>query len=549
MTEITQLDPERASLVEDLSDDEIQRLAMLLPFGGSQASIKPQTDEDGFPTLVGMDDFTNFHELQTECWNKFVKNPQINSYVRDVMGSLTGYGFDATSDIREIQDAIEEIMEDPRNDLYINMPKYVARCEVEGELFLALTVHNDGFVEVDFLDPGTLSSGGDKNSGIVFHPNKPTMPLLYLFQADSVGTGRKTVPIPSINIALYPELKKYITKHKDYRGNAEFAPRKTTKKFKDIGGFRTFVVAWDRGFITPRNVSHIRTTIEWLNHYENLKKYEIDHKKSSGAYLWVAKITDSKAFRTWLSMTDEQRAKSGILQKKTPGGTLVMPPGMDLQCINPQLSSISDQDNDIMRMVISGLNRPEDVITGVTQGSTFSGIKASRGPQSDRTQDDIAYFERFLRFSLWRSIFHLKSVIAGFPSEFKVKEVQGYDDDKEPIIKEVVKAVHKLIYFSFPTSEVTDIESKAKAYLGVKHGSIIDTLGIPAEEVARKLGFNGWQKMRLRKSTEDEMYPELLRNVDQEAVQEKTEAEPSTNKDTEDGNDNSDDNNSDGNED
>jgi len=64
----------------------------------------------------------------------------------------------------------------------------------------------------------------------------------------------------------------------------------------------------------------MRTTIEWANHYENLKRYEIDHKKSSGSYLWVFSFEDPKAFKTWLSLSPEDRAKTGVYQKKTPGG-------------------------------------------------------------------------------------------------------------------------------------------------------------------------------------------------------------------------------------
>jgi hypothetical protein len=61
-----------------------------------------------------------------------------------------------------------------------------------------------------------------------------------------------------------------------------------------------------------------------LNYYENLKKYEIDHKKSAGAYLWIVTMEDPRAFRAWLALTDEQKRKTGIAAKKTPGSTLVL---------------------------------------------------------------------------------------------------------------------------------------------------------------------------------------------------------------------------------
>lgn len=517
--------PDMREFVDNISDERLATLSFALPMTLGE---KPAVDEDGF--LVGpggsIFDFTDYAQLQTACWNKFVKNPQINSYVRDVMGRMTGYGFATYSDIEKINTEIENTHDDPRNALYTNMSKYVARSEIEGELFLALTAHSDGFVEITFMEPSTLGKCGTDGCGITYHPFKSTMPLMYYFTVKDASGQSQTYPIPSINLAHYPDYIKFVKNDPTFKQCQGNLPKKSGKKHKELGGFDTFIVAWDRSFITRRNVSHIRTTIEWLNHYEALKKYEIDHKKSSGAYLWVAQIEDPKAYRTWLSLSDEQREKSGLLQKKTPGGTLVLPPGMKMSCVNPQLSKISDQDTDIMQMVISGLNRPEDMVTGSTSGSTFSGVKASRGPQSDRAKDDIAYFERFLVMSLWRSVFLLKKHTMNFPETFKVTEAVAFDDKQEPVTKEVEKPIYKLIYCAFPTSEVSDMEGLAKGLLGVKHASLIDTLGIPRDEVARRLGFPGYAKMRLRHATEDFLYPPLISTLNAEAFQEATQTEP-----------------------
>ena len=150
------------------------------------------------------------------------------------------------------------------------------------------------------------------------------------------------------------------------------------KIFRQFGGFYRFIVSWDRGFVTRRAISYLRTILQWLNHYENLKKYEIDHKKSSGAYLWVFKIIDARSFKLWLQMSDEEKRKTGIMAKKTPGSSLVLPPGIVLEVVNPNLSQITEQDEDIKEMIASGLNEPSDVMTGTTKGSTFSSITASR---------------------------------------------------------------------------------------------------------------------------------------------------------------------------
>ncbi len=520
--------------IADLPDEVVQHLSFALDnsiSGETIADKKPSVDADGFPLLAGLTDYASFYTLQQECWSKFVRNPQINSHVRDYTGNLTGFGFDTSSHVVEINDVIEMISEDPRNNLITNMTKYVARAEIEGELFLPLTLHRDGFVEIDFADPSSLRGCGDKNSGIIFHPKKPTMPLLYLFETSptlgSKTSGTEIHGIPSIYLAYYPKLWSLVSGHKSLKGKKVVYPKESGKPYTGLGGFKSFVVSWDKGYLTPRNVSHIRTTIEWLNYYEDLKKYEIDHKKSSGAYLWIITFEDIKAFRVWLAMSEAEKASCGLMEAKTPGGTLLVPPGTKVHCENPQLASISGTDTDILRMVVSGLNRPEDMVTGVSSGNTFAGIKATRGPQADRTRDEIAYFDRFLLFEFWRAIFFLHSKATGFPELFRREEVIGFDKKKEPLTRWVKRPPHKLISITFPSSEISDAESTSKALLGVKHGAVTDTLGIPKEVVARRLGFGGYRRLRCLAAEEAMELPELIATEDDESVQEKK-IEPKT---------------------
>ncbi len=520
-------------MVDNLPDDMLQYVAQTSfswssPTRVNDVAIK---DEDGFS--VTLTNLQNLGAIQKRCWEKFNENPQINSHVRDIMGSLTGFGFRMSSENVKINDVLKETIYDIRNELFKNIPKYVGRTEIEGELFLACTVHADGFVEVDFMDPSTLAGKGDNNSGIFFHPTKATMPLFYAFTVkNSVGTAEKpkkdkkltgmneTVIFPSIYVAYMPELGKIGIDHHGINTKELAKAKATGRKHGKIGGYKTFIISWDRGLLTKRNVSHIRTTLEWIEYYENLKKWEIDHKKSAGAYLWVVSLTDAKAFRTWLKMTDAQKAETGLTSAKTPGGTLILPPGVTIECKNPNLPSISEQDTDIMHMVTSGLNKPEDMVTGQTKGDTFSGIKASRGPQSDRTQDQIASFKRFLKYDFWRGVFLLRSRMIKFDLEYKVREAIAFKD-KEPIFKNVKKQAHELIDFEFPTSEVSDLEAKARALLGVKHPSIVEVLGIPKEVIAQKLGFDGYKSYRLRYATEMEELPELPTTAALDAIQEK----------------------------
>jgi hypothetical protein len=502
------------SALSKLTDEELMSMQMSMPWQ-QDAVVEPDAkDEDGFQ-ITSVDTPQMREQLQTACWNKFNQNPFVGTAVRGQVGRLTGLGFEITSEISEIQEAIENTELDPRNSLYSYWSKYAGRAVIEGELFLLLSVHEDGFIETDFIDPSNITGGGE--DGILYHPDKSTFPLFYFVRKNkniftAATTSEETYLVPSINIGYYPDLYKIARK----LGNFNEAQAKTSRSSKNIfnklGGFRRFIVSWDKSFITRRNISYLRTVLEWLNHYENLKKYEIDHKKSSGAYLWIITMEDSKTFRTWLSLSDEERRKTGIMAKKTPGSTLVLPPGMTVTAQNPKLPTISEGDTDILHMVTGGLNEPEDVSTGQSKG-TFASVKASRGPMSDRMSDEIAYFERFLRYDFYRAVFFLKSKVSDFPETFTIKEATDFKDTK-PVFKDVKKKPEMLIDISFPVSEVNDAETRARAYLGVKHGSVYDILGIPNDYIAKKLGIGNYKRMRLQQATEEKKYPELKPPVD-----------------------------------
>ena len=504
-----------------ISDDELRGMQFTMPWQVQSMGSDNDRDADGFETRHDVA-LLSREELQKKCWEKFHLNPQINTSVRGQMGRLTGMGFDTSSEIPEISDAIHEIYYDHRNRLYNYLPKYVARSNIEGELFACLTCHEDGFVEVDFIDPSNVAGSGDDGSGIIFHPSKPLFPMFYnISYPDRKAFKGIKEQIPSINMARYPALMKTAAEMGAARGISLELQKNSMKTkrnpWQKLGYYYKFIVTWDKGFMTRRAVSYLRTTLEWLNHYENLKKYEIDHKKSSGSYLWTFQFDDVRSFKLWLALTPEQRALTGILAKKTPGGTLVMPPGIKLVAVTPQLPKISDGDTDILEMVASGLNEPSDILTGSSKG-TYSSVKATRGPMTDRTSDEIAYFDRFLKYDFWSAIFFLKSKISNFPATFKVSEAVSFDKKKEPVFKMVVKKPEFLVDISYPISESSDTEAQSRAYLGVKHGNMSDTLGIPNSFIAKKIGIGNYGRQRLIKATEDEKYPELVSEADAAAA-------------------------------
>lgn len=525
--------------LDKLNEEQLTGLSFSTPWQYSGSAQNQTTDADGFTrrqsnSINAIDTLSMTREaLQEECWNKFQTNPQINTNIRAIMGRLCGLGFETTSEFEEIQDVIEEIEEDPRNRLYNYWPKYVGQTQVSGELHLCFTCHEDGFIEVDFIAPQTISGLSDDDSGIIFHPNKPLFPLFYNIKTASSSTNKLktnqlglTEQIPSIYIARYPELLEIARQDYNFKPGFQIHSKSRKKKYSKLGGYYRFIISWDRGLLTRRAVSHLRTVLEWCNYYENLKKWEIDWKKSAGSYLWWFKITDAKAFKLWLKLTDEEKRKTGITAPKTPGCSIVTPPGVELQVLNPNLTKISEQDTDILHMVTSGTNEPEDVATGQSKG-TFSSVKASRAPMSDRTSDEIAWFRNFLVHDFWGNIFYLKSMLTGFPRYFSKWEARKFSKTtKKPEFGFVKRRPEKLIDVSFPSSETTNFDALTKGLLGSKHGPVSDTLGIEKAEIAKKLGFGGYGRHRLRKATEDEIYPELIYSMDAESLQEQVEAEP-----------------------
>ena len=71
----------------------------------------------------------------------------------------------------------------------------------------------------------------------------------------------------------------------------------------------------------------------------------------------------------------------------------------------------ADEDTDILQMVSAGLNESADVMTGTPSGP-YSSVKATRGPMTDRISDEIAYFDRYLKYDFWSAIFFIRSKLA-----------------------------------------------------------------------------------------------------------------------------------------
>ena len=514
---------EISQFLDDMPDEVLNAVKFSVPWQYSGATTSSEVDGDGFSAEKDELDTLSIAAAQEAVWKKFYTNPHLNTSVRGQVGRLTGKDFECSSEIPEINSVLNNTTFDWRNRLYDNWPRYVGHSIFNCELLLNLTVHPDGFVEVDFVDSKYV-----KNDDIIYHPSKSNFPLFYIIKqtVDSIETKKI---IPSVYVAKYPELAELVKKDAKYSPEHVTKPTKYASKYAKIGGYNQFIIQWNRGFGIKRSViSNLVTIIKWLNHYENLKQYEIDHKKSSGAYVWVFKITDAKSFKLWLKMTDDEKRATGIMAKKTPGASLVLPPGIEVDVKNPNLSKITDQDNDILEMVSSGLNEPGDVMTGSSKGS-FASVNATRAPMSDRISDEIASFERFLKHDFWHSVLFLCSAVSSFKFEYTVDDVVGFNKGKE-VIKKVKKFAYDFVDINFPVSQTIDFEAITKGLLGVKHGPVSETLGIPNAEIAKRIGINNYGRMRQKYAMEKEKYPELIYAVDAESLQETMEGESTKSK-------------------
>lgn len=518
------------------SDDSIYKgvrkahLQEMLRFSGGRR----ERDADGYFLSESSDKLVpeDTAAMQQECWKKFHDNPQLNTAVRGLVGRLTGNGFKVSSPVPDIQDCIDEIEYDHRNCLWKNYTKYVGRHIIEGELFLSLTLHKDGFVEVDFIDPACIPTGkGHDGTGIVYHPSKTSMPLFYYVQKHTIETNKTPDPkatrlIPSINIARFPELLKELKKYPEYAIYIKEAQDSSDYGFKRIGGFSRFIVEWNSGFMTRRSSGHLRTTLKWMNYYEQMKRLEMDHKKSLAAYAWAFEYSDRRLYDAHVSLEKAGEKTIASIPIK-PGQRVALPPGIALSVKAPQLPSNSGQDTDILDMVSSGLNEPQDITTGVSSG-TFASVKASRGPMSDRISDEIAYFRRWLIFDFWSAIFFLKSSIGKFPKLFGMEKGVAHDKDKEILTRTIQRPAEFFVKVSFPVSENIDYAGRVSAGLGVKHASLVEGLGLPKSFVAELVGVADYESAILEKALEDRKYPKLALTADQEAVQEALGAEPSS---------------------
>jgi hypothetical protein len=276
-------------------------------------------------------------------------------------------------------------------------------------------------------------------------------------------------------------------------------------------------VEWEGPTLSRRDTSYLRSVIIWSNLYTLLKLVEIDHKRSLASFLWVASPETEDAWDLFQSLTPDQQKQTGLFGPKIPGGTLITPPGWKMDAKSPQLPNISESDTDILEFIISGLNTPEDAVTGKSKG-TYASVKESRGPWGDRVKNSQHYFRLFQLHRFWKSIFFLHQKVFGLAPTFRKKEVVDFKNGK-PVTGFVNREPWELVDISFPVFGSGDFEGTVKAHLGVKHQGLKPGMGISNQTVAGRLGIANYHAERLLSATEDLAYPELQPAIDSEKQQ------------------------------
>jgi hypothetical protein len=99
-----------------------------------------------------------------------------------------------------------------------------------------------------------------------------------------------------------------------------------------------------------------------------------------------------------------------------------------------------------------------------------------------------------------------------------VEEVIDFKDGIEVFGKKRDTCLGMCLMLCFLFLRLMILKVELKAYLGVKHGSLVDALGIPPSVIAEKMGFVGYKYLRMKEATEKKMYPELISTVDSDLL-------------------------------
>jgi len=452
--------------------------------------------------------------INTEAWIKYVQDAFVSTSIDRLVGRIVGHGFKICSHIVEIQDWLDEVFDNPLNELYSAFQGYVVRKLVENELFLNFTVHDDGFSEIDVIEPSLIVGGNNTicSNGVVVHPTKRTMPLWYRVKVPTnLGQSSEHILIPSSYIAYMPELNSVYSRNQLESLGARIIPINEKIKDKSKGKllYNRYVLSW-RSSVKElrRNVSRLRTLFEPLEDYKQVKRWRSDYMKALATYFIFFEFEDLKSWLRWLALSPEEKRNTGITQPLRPADRLLLPPGIKATIQNPQLPKMSGDDQDLLKWMATAANTPYDVFSSDVQGATYASSKASRPFYMDYIDDLQGMTEIFFKEDFCKLIFHFKIALdRKFKAKYPMKKCVDFVN-KKPVFEEKKYPPHKFISIIFPQSQEINTTDTANAYLGSKRGDLTWHLGASKKMIATKLGIPDYESELRRRAEEEDKYPD-----------------------------------------
>ena len=507
-----------------------------------------QTMVSGIQGYSNSLDAMSLDQLREEARRQYSTAPFILTSTHDSRDALCGEIFRVFSEYPVIQNIINKTFNDFRNRFYRRIRQYVLEQRITTELFILFSIsYDEQFISVDMIPPENIGGIGDDGCGILFHSQSSRLPLIYNVKNPATGQYEH---IPSVFVAYQPDILKDITSstngfdedklknsramliRQNMEGEDEIYP---DSRFASVGGFRRFITEWEGPRLTSRSASNLRAALIWNNLYIMLKMIEINHKRAMSQFTYAAQFSNEDSFDAYLSLTEEQMAKTGLTAPKEPGSTVLVSPGCDMKILSANLPKLSGDDQDTLDMISSALNTTRSQLLGTSE-DTYAGVKLAKGNVSDRIKADQNDFRMFLIDDIFRPILFFHTALWNFRSKFKKYECVGFTSntseeflsyyrvgDEQIDLKksEQDNSVHEiwtyverdpweLISIVLPNFSYGLEDSEVKFLQGTKTGSASDTLGISKSSVAERLGINNYHEERLKLTTEKMRYPKTV---------------------------------------
>lgn len=486
------------------------------------------------PTAKASD--VNWRDLQSLSENKFKTSGPLNRAINLKSDLVAGSGFSVYSTVKEINEYIRLIFNHHRNKLYQKTNGWMNRIQTT-ELFILIVLDDTGFPFIRVLESQNIGQGSS-NKGIITDPDDVTTTLFY----EHYINGEKEL-IPDAWYILDQE--GFIESFKNLQKSDKKIDEKDIKDITKSKGklkYRRFVYHWKNLSGMPeylRDTSAVTTALEWLNLYENMQKWRADYTKALASYVYFFEWDDSPAGKIgamlWAKMSAEDKAKHPLMQPLSPGSRLILPQGLKGKTVNPQLSSLTNTNQDMFLYASAGVGIPPDIFTGNLDGSTYASIKSTR-PVFIIEIENLQYKFMLFMKELLRICFAAKLAYGGSFETLgkeKVKLLATYDKawdvkrdkNNKPILDtdgnmsiEYIKVEPvEMVGFNFPDVKVTtEPQAVANSLFGSKHLGLIGVGISPERAVKEFFGIDDFEMELRRKQIFEAQYGKLMPGADAE---------------------------------